>query len=204
MSRYLGPRVKKMRALGVVLPGLSTKNIERRPQPPGQHGPNRRRKPSDYALRLNEKQKIRWNYGLSEKQLKRLMRESLASRVATGQKLIELIERRLDNVVFRAGLAPTIPAARQLVNHGHLKVNGRRVDIASFRVRQGDKIEFRKRSQTLKSVTEALQAQGPFRPDWLKVDDVKRCVEVTGLPDGNAAPFPLEIQLVVEFYSRSL
>ena len=204
MSRYLGPSVKKMRGLGVVLPGLSTKDIERRPQPPGQHGMNRRRKPSDYALRLNEKQKIRWNYGLTEKQLRRLMKESKASKVATGDKLIELVERRLDNVVFRAGFAATIPAARQLVNHGHMVVNGRRVDIASFRVSEGDVIEFRKKSQKLKAVTEALQANGPFRPDWLKVDGERRRVQVTHMPGSDAVPFPRDVQLVVEFYSRSL
>ena len=111
MSRYLGPRVKKMRALGVNLPGLSTKSIERRPHPPGQHGQNRRRKPSDYALQLAEKQKVRLDSGVTEKQMRRLMKESLASKVPTGDKLIELLERRLDNIVFRAGFATTIPAA---------------------------------------------------------------------------------------------
>lgn len=204
MSRYLGPRVKKMRALGVNLPGLSTKSIERRPHPPGQHGQNRRRKPSDYALQLAEKQKVRLNYGVTEKQMRRLMKESLASKVPTGDKLIELLERRLDNIVFRAGFATTIPAARQLVRHGHITINGRRVNIPSYRVRQGEVIEFRKRSRKLEIVTEALQAMGPYRPEWLKVDHDQRRVTMLDHPDGGAAPFPIELQLVVEFYSRSI
>ena len=204
MSRYLGPRVKKMRALGVNLPGLSSKTIERRPHPPGQHGPNRRRKVSDFALQLAEKQKVRMNYGVTEKQMRRLMKESLGSKVATGDKLIEFLERRLDNVVFRAGFASTIPAARQLVNHGHLTVNGRRVNIASFRVREGDVVEFRKRSRKLDSVTEALQTMGPYRPAWLKVEVEQRRVTMMEHPSGGAAPFPVELQLVVEFYSRSM
>ena len=204
MSRYLGPRVKKMRALGVNLPGLSSKTIERKPHPPGQHGPNRRRKVSDFGMQLAEKQKVRMNYGVTEKQMRRLMKESLGAKVATGDKLIELLERRLDNVVFRAGVASTIPAARQLVNHGHLMVNGRRVNIASFRVRAGDVIEFRPRSRKLDIVTEALQTMGPYRPDWLKVEAEQRRVTMLEHPDGGSAPFPVELQLVVEFYSRSM
>ncbi|RYZ60910.1 MAG: 30S ribosomal protein S4, partial [Proteobacteria bacterium] len=121
MSRYTGPRVKKMRALGVELPGLSRKKIERRPYPPGQHG-QARKKVSEFALRLHEKQKLRYNYGIGERQLRGLMTEALSSKTAPGKKLIELLERRLDNAVFRAGFALTIPAARQLVAHGHVLV----------------------------------------------------------------------------------
>ena len=137
------------------------------------------------------------NYGVTEKQMRRLMKESLGSKVATGDKLIELLERRLDNVVFRAGFASTIPAARQLVNHGHLTVNGRRVNIASFRVREGDVVEFRKRSRK-------LETMGPYRPDWRKVEVEQRRVTMLEHPSGGAAPFPVELQLVVEFYSRSM
>ena len=202
MSRYLGPRVRKMRALSVDLPGLSAKSIERRPYAPGQHGPNRRRKMSDYALQLDEKQKVRLNYGITENQMRRLMKECNASKTATGDKLVELLERRLDNVVFRAGFAATIPAARQLVNHGHLQVNGRRVDIASYRVRQGDVVDFRTRSRKLKCVTESLQSMGPHRPESMEVNPEQRFATIAELPDGNSAPFPVELQLVVEYYSR--
>jgi len=191
-----------MRALSVDLPGLSAKSIERRPYAPGQHGPNRRRKMSDYALQLDEKQKVRLNYGITENQMRRLMKECNASKTATGDKLVELLERRLDNVVFRAGFAATIPAARQLVNHGHLQVNGRRVDIASYRVRQGDVVDFRTRSRKLKCVTESLQSMGPHRPEWMEVNPEQRFATIAELPDGNSAPFPVELQLVVEYYSR--
>jgi small subunit ribosomal protein S4 len=155
-------------------------------------------------MQLAEKQKVRMNYGVTEKQMRRLMKESLGAKVATGDKLIELLERRLDNVVFRSGFASTIPAARQLVNHGHLMVNGRRVNIASFRVRAGDVIEFRPRNRKLDIVTEALQTMGPYRPDWLKVEAEQRRVTMLEHPDGGSAPFPVELQLVVEFYSRSM
>jgi len=120
MSRYTGPRLKKCRALDADLPGLTRKR-RKRTYPPGQHGNNFRRKVSDYGRRLTEKQKIRFNYGLGEKQLRRLVSDARRSQLSTGDKLMELLERRLDNVVFRAGFAPTIPAARQLVNHGHFQ-----------------------------------------------------------------------------------
>ena len=129
MGRYTGPRVKKMRALGVELPGLSRKSIAKRPYRPGEHGQNSQRL-KDYALRLIEKQKLRYNYGLSERQLRRIVREAVRSKAKTDDKIVELLERRLDNVVFRGGLAPTIPAARQLVNHNHITVNDKRVNIA--------------------------------------------------------------------------
>ena len=145
MSRYNGPRVKVMRALGVDLPGLSRKTIERRPYAPGQHGQNRRRKVSDFGRQLKEKQKLRYNYGIGEKQMRRYVAAARASKMAAGDKLLELLERRLDNAVFRAGYAPTIPAARQLVNHGHITVNGRRVDIPSYSLRPGDVIRPRTR-----------------------------------------------------------
>ena len=142
MARYKGPRVKKLRALGVDLPGLSRKSRERRPYPPGQHGNVGHKKTTEYGRRLMEKQKLRFNYNVSERQLRRLVKEARSSKTATGQKLLELLESRLDNVVFRAGFAPTIPAARQLTGHGHVTVNGKRVDIASYRVKQGDVIAY--------------------------------------------------------------
>lgn len=204
MSRYRGPRVKKMRALGLDLPGLSQKSIERRPQPPGQHGANRRGKPSDYARQLKEKQKLRFNYGLSERQFMRLMVAAKRSAMPSGQKLGELLERRLDNVVFRAGFAPTIPAARQLVNHGHFLVNGRKVNIASFQVSQGDAITLRNRSKNLPVVVESFDGPGAMRPDWLDIDLSGKKAEVSEIPDWDSVPFPVDFQLVVEFYSKRL
>lgn len=204
MSRYTGPRVKKMRALGVDLPGLSRKSIERRPYRPGEHGQARRRKMSDFGKQLQEKQKLRLNYGLSEKQFRRLVAEARGSKDATGQKLLELLERRLDNVVFRAGLAPTIPAARQLVAHGHITVNGRRTDIPSFRVRAGDVIRPREKSLNQQSVVESLGEMSLIRPDWIEFDDKKRTTRVAAMPTADSVPFPVDVQLVVEYYSKRM
>lgn len=204
MSRFTGPRVKVMRALGLELPGLSRKTIERRPYPPGQHGQNRRRKISDFGRQLKEKQKLRFNYGLSERQFRRLFAEAKASKLATGQKLLELLERRLDNVVFRAGFAPTIPAARQLVNHGHITVNGRRVDIASYRVNPGDVIRPRKRSLGLAAITNSLEELSLTRPDWMSYDAKKLVAQITAVPTADSVPFPVDVQLVVEYYSTRI
>lgn len=203
MSRYTGPRLKVMRALGVDLPGLSPKKIEKRPYPPGQHG-QARKKISEFGMRLMEKQKIRKNYGITERQLRRLMEEAIASRDATGHKLIELIERRLDNVVFRAGFARTIPAARQLVNHGHVLVNGRRVDIPSYRVSKGEVVSIREKSSKLTPVEQGAAVADTFQTPWLNVERDARRATVTSLPDETSVPFDLRVQLVVEFYSQRL
>jgi small subunit ribosomal protein S4 len=203
MSRYTGPRLKAMRALGLELPGLSRKSIGERSYPPGQHGAQMRRK-SDFGLRLMEKQKLRVNYGLTEKQLRRLVREARSHRGATGEKLAELLERRLDNVVFRAGFAPTIPAARQLVNHGHFCVNGRRVDIPSYRVKIGDAIVLGERSAKLECVKETLAEPALTRPEWLRWDEQQRTVKISHMPAASDIPFPIELQLVVEYYAQRL
>lgn len=205
MARYNGPRVKKMRALGVNLPGLSRKTIDRRNFPPGQHGLQRQRKKlSDFGRQLQEKQKLRLNYGIGERQLRRLVVQARASKEATGQRLLELLESRLDNVVFRAGFAPTIPAARQLVSHGHILVNGRRVNIASYRVRTGDVIRPRDKSLNLLSIVDSLQTMQLQRPGWLAFDEAKRLVQVQTTPSATEVPFEITIQLVVEFYSKRL
>lgn len=203
MSRYSGPRVKKMRALGVDLPGLSRKRSERRPYPPGQHGAERRRRPSDYALQLMEKQKLRMNYGVSERQLRRVYDEARGSKDPTGDKMVELLELRLDCVVFRANFAPTIPAARQLVNHGHFRLNGKKVDVPSIRVKPGDVIQLRDKSKELTIITDSLASPSLSRPEWLEVQADSRAIKVLDKPPGaEAAPFPLNINLVVELYSR--
>lgn len=203
MSRYVGPRVKVMRALGTELPGLSQKKIERRPYPPGQHG-QARKKHSEYGMRLMEKQKLRMNYGVTERQLRLLMQEAKSVVGTTGHKLIEFLERRLDNVVFRAGFARTIPAARQLVNHGHIAVDGRRTDIASFRVATGQVISVTEKSKKLKPILIAVETVPPFETSWLDVNKDERTATVKTLPDETAVLFPLQIQLVVEFYTQRL
>ncbi|MET0283736.1 MAG: 30S ribosomal protein S4 [Polyangiales bacterium] len=204
MSRYTGPRVKIMRALGVDLPGLSPKTSERRPYPPGQHG-QRRRKETEYGKRLKEKQKIRLNYGLSERQMRKTFAAAVRSKQNTGTKLIELLERRLDNVVFRAGFARSIPAARQLVNHGHILINGRRVDIPSFLVKPGMVLTVRESSQKCDPVTLgiALAEQRRWDSPWLTVDAAKFTANITGIPDETAIPFPVDVQLVIELYAQA-
>ena len=204
MSRYTGPAVKKMRALGVDLPGLSRKSIERRPYGPGQHGQNMRRKLSDHARQLREKQKLRFNYGLNERQFRRIVSQAKKDKAPTGQKILELLERRLDNVVFRAGLAPTIPAARQLINHGHVMVNNHRVDICSFRVSVGDVIRPRDKSLQLTSVQTSINEISLVRPEWIEFDSKKLTTRVTGDPDATSVPFPIDVQLVVEYYAKRL
>jgi small subunit ribosomal protein S4 len=201
MSRYTGPRVRQMRALGVDLPGLSPKTSERRPYPPGVHG-QRRRKETEFGKRLKEKQKLRFNYGVSERQMRRLITEASRAKLNTGTKLIELLERRLDNVVFRAGFAVSIPAARQLVNHGHVLVEGRRVDISSFRVKVGQLIQLKEASAKLAAVQLAVDSRRNLDAPWLEISKDERKVTMRQIPDETAVPFPVDVQLVIEFYAQ--
>lgn len=202
MSRYTGPRLKIMRALGVELPGLSRKSAESRPNPPGQHGATAaRRRKSDYGLALIEKQKLRFNYGVNERQLRRLVVEARRRQGPTGDNLLQLLECRLDNAVFRAGLAPTIPAARQLVNHSHILLNGRRANIPSIRLKAGDEIVLRERSRNLPLVRETVAEPALTRPEWLEWDEAALKARMTRLPETDEVPFPVEIQLVVQHYA---
>jgi small subunit ribosomal protein S4 len=205
MSRYTGPRVKVLRALGVDLPGLTRKTHADRPHPPGQHGPrkvNARR--SEYGTQLIEKQKLRYNYGLNETQLRRVVLEARRSKGVTGDKLIELLERRLDNLVFRAGFAPTIPAARQLVRHGHVALNGRRVTIPSIIVRAGETFGPTQKGRQLDPVKASLTEPALERAEWIALDEANCVATLAHLPQGDAAPFPLNIQHIVEFYATRL
>jgi small subunit ribosomal protein S4 len=204
MSRYTGPKVKKLRAFGVDLPGLSRKSQRDRPYVPGEHGQAYRRKASDYGIRLVEKQKVRFNYGLNEKQLRRLMLEARQSKMAAGDKLMELLERRLDNVVFRAGFAPTIPAARQLVNHGHFTVNRKKVNIPSYCVDAGDVVAPRQKSMNLECIEVSLENPSLSSTDWIGLDSDNKTASINSLPTIETVPFSLDIQLVVEYYSRLL
>jgi small subunit ribosomal protein S4 len=204
MSRYTGPRVRVMRALGLDLPGLSPKTSDRRPYPPGQHG-QRRRKETEYGKRLQEKQKLRMNYGISEVQMRNTFQEALHSKSNTGTKLIELLERRLDNVVFRAGFARSIPAARQLVNHGHILIDGKRVDIPSYRLKIGQVVTVKASSQQAKSVVDGLEVatRRSWENAWLDINAEQRSVKLSQLPDDTAVPFNLNVQLVIELYALS-
>lgn len=203
MSRYLGPRVKVIRALGVDLPGLTRKSRERRPYPPGQHGQSRK-KLSEYALRLMEKQKLRMNYGLTEGQLRRLMVHARSGQGNTTSSIVQLLESRLDNLVFRAGFARSIAGARQLVCHGHILVDGRKLDVASYRVKVGQTIQLRERSRKLAAVEAALATPLPFQTPWLELDVEQRSAKLVRVPEDDAVPFALNMQLVIEYYSNRL
>jgi small subunit ribosomal protein S4 len=176
--------------------------FERRPTPPGQHGV-RRRKMSGFGVQLREKQKIRRVYSVHERQFKRYFETAEHRPGVTGENLLRLLETRLDNVVFRMGFSSSRAQARQLVNHGHFTVNGRMVNIPSYQVREGDRVEVRttsRKSEHFKTLADALR--GAQRPDWLSVDPDKLTGSVTSLPRRDQMPLELNEQLVVEFYSR--
>lgn len=203
MARTTGPRLKIMRALGVELPGLSRKSIENRPNPPGQHGQQAsRRRRSDFAVKLVEKQKIRFNYGVSEKQMRRLILEARKGTEPTGEKLMSLLERRLDNVVFRAGFAPTGIAARQLVNHGHVLLNGKSANIASIRLQVGDVVSVKEKSRKIPMVMDAMATPSLTIPEWLSVETASVTAKIGHLPSIEDVPFPIDVQQVVEYYSN--
>lgn len=205
MSRYTGPRLKVLRALGVDLPGLSRKSMQERAQPPGQHGARKvTARKSEFGLQLMEKQKLRYNYGLTERQLRRTVADAKKHRGATGDKLVELLERRLDNLVFRAGFAPTIPAARQLVSHGHFQLNGRRVTIPSIRLRVGDAFGPTEAGSKIDLVRATLEDPALERPEWIALDSATATARLSHLPGGDAAPFPLDLQRVVEYYATRM
>ncbi|AEV26064.1 MULTISPECIES: 30S ribosomal protein S4 [Azospira] len=205
MSRHTGPRLKIMRALGTELPGLSRKTRGEREQPPGQHGARKvAGRKSEFGLQLMEKQKLRFNYGVSETQLRRIVKDARRDQGATGHKIVELLERRLDNLVFRAGLAPTIPAARQLVSHGHIALNGRRATIPSIRVKAGDAFGPVEKSRNLLAIKASLAEPALERPEWIAFEEASLTARLSHLPDGDAAPFPLDLQRVVEYYATRL
>jgi len=200
MSRYRGPRLRIVRRLGD-LPGLTRKSA-RRSYPPGQHGQTRKKR-SEYAIRLEEKQKLRFNYGLTEKQLLRYVRRARRVTGSTGQVLLQLLEMRLDNTVFRLGMAPTIPAARQLVNHGHVTVNGRVVNIPSYQCRPGEAIGVTNREQSRKLVENNLQYPGLANlPSHLEFDKNKLEGKVNSVVEREWIALQVNELLVVEYYSR--
>jgi len=200
MSRYRGPRLRIVRRLGE-LPGLTRKSA-RRAYAPGQHGQNRKKR-SEYAIRLEEKQKMRLNYGLTEKQMLRYVRKARRVSGSTGQVLLQFLEMRLDNTVFRMGMAPTIPAARQLVNHGHVTVNGRVVNIASYQCRPGEEVAVRNREASKKLVEANLQYPGLANlPSHLEFDKTKLVGKVNSVIEREWVALQVNELLVVEYYSR--
>ena len=203
MSRYIGSRWKKSRRLGISLSGTG-KELARRPYAPGDHGPNSRRKLSDYGIQLREKQKLRYMYGLNERQFSNLF--ETAGKIKEGKQgvnLMILLERRLDNMVYRLGLATTRPQARQLVNHGHILVDGKRVDIPSYRVNIGQVISVREKSKDLLVIQNALEAV-VGRPAFVSFDADKLEGSLTRYPERDELEPDIDEALVVEYYNQLL
>lgn len=205
MARYRGPRLKICRSLGMTLPGLTRKSMEKRQHPPGMHGLNRKSKPSDYKIRLKEKQKLRFHYGVIEKQLRIYMTEAARRKGPTGSHLISLLESRLDNVIWRLGFAPTIPAARQMVVHGHIQINGKRVDRPSYQVKVGQVISVAKKSQEKEWIRNRLEeATHRVPPEYLTNDLSTASGTMVQTPSHTDLPMPVDLQQVVEYYSQML
>jgi small subunit ribosomal protein S4 len=202
MARYTGPKVRISRRFGVPVFG-SSKYLERRNYPPGVHGPRRRRKISEYALGLMEKQKIRYYYGLQEKQFRRIYEQASRKRGVTGELMLQALESRLDNVVYHLGFAPSRAAARQMVVHGHIHVNGRRVTIPSYTLRVNDVVEVRNASVSRQMATRSLEVStSRVVPEWMSLDKEMFKGVVMRVPTRDEIQPIGNEQAVVEFYSR--
>lgn len=205
MARDKSPIVKQSRREGFALAPKAHKIMAKKSGIPGQHGDMRVRGGSLYLTQLREKQKVRRLYGLLEKQFAKLMKEAQRAEGLSGQNLLEFLERRADNVVFRAGFALTRRQARQLVSHGHFLLNGRRIDIPSIRLKAGDVLEVRKKSaksEYFKNLENTVAASGVQPLSWLKADAKKMKIEITGNPKREEAEAGINEQLIVEYYSR--
>ena len=205
MARDTSPIVKQSRREGYALHPKAHKIMARKSGIPGQHAHGRQGKPSLYLTQLREKQKVRRAYGLLEKQFARLMSEASRQQGLAGENLLQLLERRLDNVVYRSGLATSRRAARQLVGHGHFELNGRRVDSPSIRVKAGDVITVRPKSVKsgyFTNIADVIANANAGPLSWLKVDEKKLKIEITGLPKREEAEADINEQLIVEYYSR--
>ena len=199
MARYTGPAHKQARRVGFSI--LENGKDLKRPFGPGQHGKDRKRKPSNYAVQLTEKQKLRFMYGLSEKQFKRLVSESGKMKGVHGENLFILLESRLDNIVYRIGFANTRRGSRQLVNHGHITVNGKKVDIPSYRVKPGDVIGIKETSADHKGIEIAL-ANVKSRVDFINYDEKKKQATYVRYPQRSELNAEINESLIVEYYSR--
>ena len=200
MARYTGPNNKQARRVGFSILE-NGKDIAKRPYGPGQHGNARKKKPSNYSVQLTEKQKVRFMYGVSEKQFARLVKESGKMKGVHGENLFILLESRLDNLVYRAGFSNTRRGSRQLVNHGHITVNGKKVDIPSYRVKVGDVISLKENSLNHPAVEDALKNISK-RVDFIKYDEKKKEATYVRYPERSELNAEINESLIVEFYSR--
>jgi small subunit ribosomal protein S4 len=201
MARYTGPTHKACRRARTPLCQSKRCAADRRPYPPGEHGKGRIRE-SDYLVQLQEKQKLRYMYGVLERQFRKYYETAARQQGITGENLLRMLECRLDNVVYRSGFASTRAQARQLVNHGHFQVNGRKVDIPSYQVRQSDVITLKERSSNLLVVQHSVDTINRPIPEWLGVEADARRVVINELPSRAQIDTPIQEQLVVELYSK--
>ncbi|NCC73455.1 MAG: 30S ribosomal protein S4 [Sphingobacteriia bacterium] len=201
MARYIGPKTKISRKFGDSIYG-SDKYFEKKNYPPGQHGLNKKRKkPTEYGLQLAEKQKAKYTYGILERQFRNIFKKASRKSGITGEVLLQFIETRLDNVVYRLGIAPTRAAARQLVSHRHIVVNGEVINIPSYALKPGFVVGVRERSKTLEVITDALAANRSLLP-WLEWDEEKMAGKVLNYPQRDEIPENINEQVIVELYSK--
>jgi len=201
MARYTGPKTKIARKFGEAIFG-DDKSFEKRNYPPGQHGNTRRRgKKSEYAIQLNEKQKARYTYGILERQFRNMFKRANAAPGITGEVLLQMCEPRLDNVVFRMGVSPTRSGARQLVNHGHMTVNGEKVTIPSYQLKPGDVVGVREKSKSLNIIISALENANHVY-EWITWNDENKEGTFVSVPERIQIPENINEQLIVELYSK--
>ena len=201
MARYTGPKTKIARKFGEPIFGPD-KVLQKRNFPPGQHGQNRRRKTSEYGIQLREKQKAKYTYGVLEKQFRNLFEKASSMKGITGEILLQLLESRLDNVVYRLGVAPTRDAARQLVLHRHVTVNGAVVNIPSYQVKAGDVVGVREKSKSLEVIADALAGFNHTKYPWIEWDETVKAGKFLHVPAREDIPENIKEQLIVELYSK--
>lgn len=202
MARYTGPRSKIARKFGEPIFGPD-KNLDRKNFPPGQHGlTKKRKKTSEYGVQLREKQKVKYTYGLLERQFRNFFEKASSASGVTGLLLLQMLESRLDNVVYRLGVAPTRAAARQLVSHRHITVNGNVVNIPSYQLRPGDIIGVREKSKSLETIIESLDSNRRSRLAWLEWDETQMAGKYMSVPERSEIPEEIKEQLIVELYSK--
>lgn len=201
MARYTGPRVRISRKFGEPILG-DNKALQKKNYAPGMHGKSKKRKVSEYAVQLAEKQKAKYIYGLLERQFAKLFDKATRKKGVTGEVLLQLLEARLDNTVYRLGVAPTRRAARQLVSHKHITVNGDIVNIPSYTLKAGDMIGVRERSKSLEAITTSLSIQGSKKYHWLEWDNSEMTGKLIHVPVREDIPENINEQLIVELYSK--
>ena len=201
MARYTGPKVKISRRFNEPILG-DNKALQKKAYPPGQHGKGKRRKLSEYAIQLAEKQKAKYIYGVLERQFENIFDKANRKKGVTGEVLLQMLESRLDNTVYRLGIAPTRRAARQLVVHKHILVNGEIVNVPSVNLKPGDSVEIREKSKSLEAITDSLSIQGAKKYNWLEWDVNEMVGKLINLPPREDIPENINEQLIVELYSK--